>query len=177
MGRVLGLVFALLIAGISLSAADGTFRGRVIEPPDNTPSLPGWIYVQGRNRMLRRVEVAHAVVVFGEGVPSSQRHKCNSECLSAGQDVRVTARQDSAGEWRAKRVEILHLATHVAGANERTASLRNLIPELSLKRITNSADTASQRLQDKSADTCMSERYNGRVLERVPFLAGVCYEI
>lgn len=168
MGRVLGLVFGLLISGMPLCAADGTFRGRVIEPPENTPSLPGWIYVQGRNRMLRRVEVAHAVVVFGDEVPSSQRHKCNSECLSAGQDVRVTARQDSSGEWRARRVEILHLATHMAGANERTASLRNLIPRPSFRQITNSADVASQRLRDKSADTCMSERYNGRVLERGP---------
>ena len=47
----------------------------------------------GQNRMLRRVEVSHAVIVFGESVPASQHHKCNSECISAGQEVRVTARQ------------------------------------------------------------------------------------
>ncbi|HEY7404509.1 MAG TPA: hypothetical protein VIB39_13370 [Candidatus Angelobacter sp.] len=175
MGRVLGLIFALLISGLSLTAADGTFRGQVIEPPENTPTVPGWIFVQGRNRMLRRVEVAHAEVVFGEGVPSSQRHKCNSECLSAGQDVRVTARQDSAGEWRAKRVEILHLATHMAGATNKTASLLDLIPKTSLRGITNSANYASQHLQDKSKDTCISQRYNGCVLKRAS-LAGVCYE-
>lgn len=176
MGTVLGLIFALLISGLPLSAADGTFRGKVIEPPDNTPLVPGWIFVQGKNRMLRRVEVAHAEVVFGDEVPSSQRHKCNSDCLSAGQDVRVTARQDSAGEWRAKRVEILHLATHMAGATSRTASLLNLTPQLYLKRITNSAIYASHHLRDKSTDTYMLQRYNGRVFKRVPFLAGVCYE-
>ena len=57
--------------------------------------------------MLRRVEVAHAQIVFGEDVPVSQRRKCNAACLSPGQEVRITACQDSAGEWRAKRVEIL----------------------------------------------------------------------
>ncbi len=175
-GWVLGVICGLLISGIPLFAADGTFRGKVIEAPENTPSVPGWIFVQGRNRMLRRVEVAHAEVVFGEEVPSSQRHKCNSECLSAGQDVRVTARQDSAGEWRAKRVEILHLATHVAGEANRTASLLNSTPKLSLARITNSANCASQHLRDKPTYTCMSQRYNGRVLVRVPLLVGVCYE-
>jgi hypothetical protein len=173
MGGVLGFIFGLLISCMPVSAADGTFRGKVIEPPENTPTVPGWIFVQGRNRMLRRVEVAHAEVVFGDEVPSSQRHKCNSDCLSAGQDVRVTARQDSAGEWRARRVEILHLATHVAREGERTASLLNLTPESIRERITNSANCASQRLRDKSTDTCILERYNGRVLKRVPFLAGV----
>lgn len=177
MGWMLCLIFALLISGTPASATDGTFRGRVIDPPDNAPLAPGWIFVQGKNRMLRRVEVAHAVVVFGDDVPSSQRHKCDSECLSAGQEVRVTAQQDSAGEWRAKRVEILHLANQVAGAPERTASLPNLTPELSLSGITNTGNCASHPERDKSiAEACMSQRYNGRVLKRVPFRAGVCYE-
>lgn len=127
--------------------------------------------------MLRRVEVAHAEIVFGEEVPSTQHRKCNSDCLTPGQEVRVTAQQDSAGEWRAKRVEILHLATEVAGANQKTASLLNLTPLLSLKRITNSDSCASHPIRDKSKDTCISQGYNERVLKRVPFLAGVCYEI
>jgi hypothetical protein len=101
MDWILVLTCAMLLSSPQLSAVDGTFRGKVIEPPANQPLVPGWIFVQGRNRMLRRVEVAHAIVVFGEGIPAHQRHKCNAECLSAGQEVRVTARQDSAGEWRA----------------------------------------------------------------------------
>jgi hypothetical protein len=177
MGWMSCLIFGLLISGIPVFAADGTFRGRVIDPPDNTLLAPGWIFVQGKNRMLRRVEVAHAVVVFGDDVPSSQRHKCDSECLSAGQEVQVTARQDSAGEWRARRVEILHLANQVARAPEKAASLLNLTPELSLRGITNTGNCASQPLRDKSiTDACMSQRYNGRVLKRVLFRAGVCYE-
>jgi len=166
-----------LMSGIPLSAADGTFRGKVIDPRENTPTVPGWIVVQGRNHMLRRVEVAHAVIVFGEEIPSHQRRKCNSDCLSPGQEVQVTARQDSAGEWRAKRVEILHLATEVAGANQKTASLLNLTPLVPLREITNFDSCASHPIRDKSKDTCISQRYNGRVLKRVPFLAGVCYEI
>lgn len=176
-GWMVCLIFVLLMSCIPLSAADGTFSGKVIDPPENTPHVPGWIFVQGRNRMLRRVEVAHAVVVFGEEIPSSQRRKCDSECLTPGQEVRVTARQDSSGEWRAKRVEILHLATEVAGANQKTASLLNLTPPLSRRGITNSDSCASHPIRDKSKDTCRSQRYNERVLSRVPFLAGVCYEI
>jgi hypothetical protein len=34
------------------------------------------------------------------------------ECLTPGQEIQVTAEQDSSGEWRAKRIEILKLATH-----------------------------------------------------------------
>ena len=106
---VLCLVLGLLAANPA-SAAEGTFRGRVVDPPANERAVPGWIFVQGKNQMLRRVEVAHAQIVFGEDVPVSQQRKCKAECLSPGQEVRVTASQDAAGEWRAKRVEILRLA-------------------------------------------------------------------
>jgi hypothetical protein len=52
--------------------------------------------------------------VFGNEVPASQQHKCRMECLEVGQEVRITAEQDANGEWRAKRVEILHLITNRA---------------------------------------------------------------
>ena len=103
---VLLLIFALILP---TWAVDGTFQGRVINPPANEPQSQGWIYVQGRNHILRRVEVSHANIVFGEGVPVSQRHACSMDCLMAGQEIRVTAEQDRSGEWRAKQVEILKL--------------------------------------------------------------------
>lgn len=109
---VMALVFALLLAPPRGFAVDGMFQGRVVAPPVSVPLKPGWIFVQGRNRMLRRVEVAHAVIVFGTGVPASQRHSCRMECLEVGQEVRVIAEQDSNGEWRAKKVEILRLITN-----------------------------------------------------------------
>lgn len=94
--------------------AEGTFQGKVVDPPVSESSLPGWIFVQGRNHLLRRVEVAHAVIVFGPQVPPSQRRQCSLDCLAVGQEVRVTAEQDSSGEWRARRVEILRLTTSSA---------------------------------------------------------------
>lgn len=111
--RALAICLLLpLLFGVApvLNAADGTFVGEIV---DSTPeaSLPqGWIFVQGRNHMLRRVEIAHATVVFSQQVPADQRRKCGPECLEAGQEIRVTAAQDASGEWRAKRVEILRLA-------------------------------------------------------------------
>ncbi|HEY6250180.1 MAG TPA: hypothetical protein VI685_09470 [Candidatus Angelobacter sp.] len=111
--RVTAVWFLLLFIGVPVWAVDGTFQGRVIDPPSNQPLRYGWIYVQGRNHMLRRVEVSHAHIIFGDNVPVSQRRKCNVECLTAGLEVRVTAEQDGAGEWRAKQVEILKLTTRV----------------------------------------------------------------
>ncbi len=112
--RVLSLAFVMLFAFQSAFAADGTFLGKVIDPPAGAPVASGWIYVQGKNNMLRRVQVAHAVILFGEDVPASQRRKCNAECLSPGQEVRVTAHQDTSGEWQAKQVEILKITTKIA---------------------------------------------------------------
>jgi hypothetical protein len=123
---VLCLIFMTLFAVPLAIAADGTFLGKIVDPPANAPDAPGWIFVQGRNHMLRRVEVAHAEVLFGEDIPVSQRHKCNSECLSSGQEVRVTAHQDSDGEWRAKRVEILKIANKTAESSLTSRNTWNL---------------------------------------------------
>jgi len=110
-----GCFFLLLLSTLpSGFAVEGTFEGRIVDAPPNEPLPHGWIFVQGRNRLLRRVEVAHAVVVFGGGVPASERRKCGPECLEQGQEIRVTAEQDSDGEWRARRVEILRLPANRA---------------------------------------------------------------
>jgi len=111
------LLTGVLLVGVVLSfpisgrATDGTFQGKVVEPPASEQVPEGWIFIQGGNRMLRRVEVSHAIVVLGPDIPSSQRRKCGWECLAPGQEIRVTAEQDGAGEWRAKRVVILRLPT------------------------------------------------------------------
>jgi hypothetical protein len=107
--RVLCFGFVLVIGFSTSFAADGTFRGKITDPPGNVPAVKGWIFIEGMNHMLRRVEVAHAQIVFGEEVPASEHRTCNSDCLKPGQEVRVTAHQDSAGEWRAIRVEILKI--------------------------------------------------------------------
>jgi hypothetical protein len=113
--RILGtglLLSLLVLAPRPATAAEGVFQGKVIDPPVDEQVPSGWIFVQGRNHLLRRVEVAHAVIVFGQQVPPSQRRDCGVECLEVGQEIRVIAEQDASGEWRARRVEILRLTTN-----------------------------------------------------------------
>src|SRR5258708_9605018 len=87
---VLSLAFGLLIWVPTAFAVDGTFRGKIADLPANEPVVKGWIFVEGRNKMLRRVEVAHAEIVYGEEGPPSERPKCNSDCLSTGQEVKIS---------------------------------------------------------------------------------------
>lgn len=123
---VVSLAFGLLLLSSAVFAVEGTFRGKIADPPANEPAVKGWIFVEGRNQMLRRVEVAHAEIVYGEEVPASrQRHNCNSDCLIKGQEVRITAHQDESGEWRAKRVEILKITTQTTQKRLRAGSLPN----------------------------------------------------
>jgi hypothetical protein len=122
---VLSLAFVLQVGVPIALAVDGTFRGKIADPPANEPPVKGWIFVEGRNGMLRRVEVAHAEIVYGEEVPASQRHNCNSDCLNAGQEVRITAHQDASGEWWAKRVEILKLTTQTSETRLKVEALPN----------------------------------------------------
>jgi hypothetical protein len=123
---VVSLAFVLLL-GAAAFAVDGTFRGKIADPPSNVPAVKGWIFVEGRNRMLRRVEVAHAEIIYGDEVPASnQRHSCNSDCLIKGQEVRITAHQDASGEWRAKRVEILKVGVQSTGKRLSAGSLLTL---------------------------------------------------
>ncbi|HEX4605780.1 MAG TPA: hypothetical protein VH724_17395 [Candidatus Angelobacter sp.] len=129
---VLSLALGLLSGGSSAFAVDGTFRGKVVDTPASETAVSGWIYVQGRNHMLRRVEVAHAAIVFGEDIPVSQQRKCNSECLRAGQEVRITAHQDTSGEWRAKQVEILKITYSNSRNTPENSRFTKLYPFLSI---------------------------------------------
>ena len=104
------LLIGVLLLQASAFAADGTFQGKVVDPPASEQARTGWIFIQGPNRSLRRVEVTHAVVTLGPEVAHKGKRKCDWECLAVGQEIRVTAGQDAAGEWRAKRVEILRMA-------------------------------------------------------------------
>jgi hypothetical protein len=108
--RVAILLLTMNVLSAALYATDGTFQGTVVDPPASEQARPGWIFIQGPNRSLRRVEVSHAVVTLGPQVARHQKGKCGWECLAVGQEIKVTADQDAAGEWRAKRVEILRLA-------------------------------------------------------------------
>jgi hypothetical protein len=147
---VLSLALGLFFVDLPAFAVDGTFRGKVVDPPANQEAVPGWIFVQGKNRMLRRVEVAHAEIIFGDDIPASQKRRCNSECLSPGQEVRVTARQDKTGEWWAKQVEILKITTRMAETPLKVATLPNFTGFSSLCQITNTGGFRIASLTEKS---------------------------
>jgi hypothetical protein len=139
---VVSLAFGLLLSSPIAFAVDGTFSGKIADPPASEPAVKGWIFVEGRNKMLRRVEVSHAEIVYGEEVPtSSQQHKCNSDCLIKGQEVRITAHQDATGEWRAKRVEILKMTTQTTEKRLRAGTLPNFIPFGASCEVTNPYDS------------------------------------
>ncbi len=87
----------------------GIFQGRIYQPASS--SVPqGWIFVLGRNHMLRKVEISQATVVYAESVPTGQRADHPHSALVDGTEVRITAEQDKSGEWRASRVEIIKLS-------------------------------------------------------------------
>jgi hypothetical protein len=110
-GWAWSLLLMFLAISSSVFAADGMFQGTIVKPPDQKQAASGWIFVEGRNRVVRRVDVAHAVIVPPAGASSGEGGKCGPECLAVGQEVRVTAEQDASGEWHARRVEILRPAS------------------------------------------------------------------
>jgi hypothetical protein len=135
------LSIAFVVVGTPTAfAVDGTFSGKIADPPANEPVVKGWVFVKGRNQMLRRVEVAHAEVVFGDEVPASERHKCNPDCLSTGQEVRITAHQDASGEWRAKRVEILRVTPPTSETRLKAGTLPNFTRFSASPQVTNPED-------------------------------------
>lgn len=102
--RVFALILALAILAV---ATPGSFRGTIV---DNPGAAKGWIYVQGRNGTARRVEISRAKILYDEDVPATERRPQPQDALTPGAEVRVTAEQDSDGEWHASQVEILKAA-------------------------------------------------------------------
>lgn len=92
---------------VLMAGTPGSFRGTIVDGPS---AVTGWIYVQGRNGMARRVEIAHARVAYDEEVPAAERRPKAEDGLVIGAEVRVTAEQGSDGEWRASEIEILKTA-------------------------------------------------------------------
>jgi hypothetical protein len=100
------LMIFLLLAALAY-ATEGSFRGTLITPPDTEPT-DGWLYVKGRNGLVRKVEVSNAHVSYSEE-PSSTGKQTAADKLEPGTEVRVTAEQDSTGQWRASEVEVINL--------------------------------------------------------------------
>ncbi len=87
------------------AATPGIFRGTLVRGP----ARPGWIYVQGRNQLIRPVDASRAHVSYQENIPTPRRKRNPAESLVEGVEVRVMAVQDGHGDWRATEIEILKL--------------------------------------------------------------------
>jgi hypothetical protein len=109
MERILALVSVLALSVAVFAGTPGIFQGRVYQ--DEKPT-PGWIYVQSRNGMMRKVGVSRARVSYADSVAAADRAADPAQDLVNGAEVRVTAEQDAAGEWRASRVEIIKIQHH-----------------------------------------------------------------
>lgn len=105
-----GIVFWTLLLVLPLcadsGATPGIFRGVLVEDPSGSQSA-GFIYLRSRNGNVRRVEASKAVVAYDESVPKEKQTQGAQQALKPGADVRVTAEQQSDGEWHASRIDIL----------------------------------------------------------------------
>lgn len=98
-----------LTLAVTALASPGIFTGELIPAPE--PASGGaWLYVKGRNSMVRRVDIASAKVFYAESVAKRDRREKATESLLPGAQVRVTADQNAKGEWRAQEVEITRIA-------------------------------------------------------------------
>lgn len=108
----MGKRFALLMISFgllsiaALAQTPGSFRGYIVEGPKAKQSS-GWIFVQGKNGMLRRVEIARADIHYDESFPENRRQDSPRGALKPGIEVRVTASQGKDGEWHASVIEIM----------------------------------------------------------------------
>jgi hypothetical protein len=102
------VVVILVLLTPALGATPGIFVGTIYRPAD-VRSEPGWLFIQGRKGMLRRVEISGAQVVYSKAVARRQRMQDPSQSLTHGVEVQVTAEPDGEGDWRAIRIEILRL--------------------------------------------------------------------
>ena len=101
------LMLCLLMALPGVAGPVGMFQGELMGGPQ-----AGWLYVKGRNGMLRRVAIGKARIVYGRAVPLGLRDPNPSDDLIKGAVVKVTAEQGPDGEWRAREVVLVHLSAN-----------------------------------------------------------------
>ena len=103
-------LFLLVFACGLYAGPSGTFLGTLVSS-STSHSEARWIYVKGKNDVIRRVEISAAKVAYADNVPREQRKQPAADGLEPGAEIRVTASQDENGEWRASRIEITAAAT------------------------------------------------------------------
>ena len=101
------LVLISIVSGIAFATV-GSFRGKIVSAPTGQ-ARAGWVFVQGPNGRLRLVDIRKAEFAFDEDFHPPADLSPSAKLLLQGAEVRVVGEQ-SDGEWRAIRVEIIHLA-------------------------------------------------------------------
>ncbi|HEY3929904.1 MAG TPA: hypothetical protein VGL89_16150 [Candidatus Koribacter sp.] len=106
------VLWAIVVAfGAVLAAIAGTlgsFAGTVVTAPSQSGP---WLYVEGHDHGIRRVNVSTAKIRYDDEVPAAERHDPVPTTLPAGTYVRVLAEQGPDGEWKATEVDILKPGT------------------------------------------------------------------
>ena len=109
MSRLRTACVLLVILGWSAAFATiGSFRGKIVAAPSGQ-ARDGWVFVQGPNGRLRLVDIRKAEFAFDEDFRAPADLSPSAKLLLQGAEVRVVGEQQN-GEWRAMRVEIIHLA-------------------------------------------------------------------
>ena len=72
--RRAGLVLLTLCLTVLplMAATPGTFRGVVVDAPASS-RIDGWIFIKGKNGMLRKVEIKTASVHYEDTFPAAKR--------------------------------------------------------------------------------------------------------
>ncbi len=103
------LAITAFVSSAFAGSITGVFQGTVVQLPSAKPAKTRWLYVQGKNGVIRRANIAKAIIEYDEDFPAKRRHKLASDSLIKAAVVRVTAEQDEArgGEWQATNVLIV----------------------------------------------------------------------
>jgi len=102
------LAAAFAIVGAGWAGTLGSFAGIVVVGP---PEPGHWLYVEGHDHGIRRVNVTAARIHYGSDVPADARREPIPDVLPAGTYIRVHAEQGPDGEWHAAEIEILEPPT------------------------------------------------------------------
>ena len=102
------MLLLLLAGSVAAFGTIGSFRGKIVTAPAGQ-AREGWVFVQGPNGRLRLVDVRKAEFAFDDDLRAPADLSPSAKLLLQGAEVRVVGEQ-SDGEWRALRVEIIRLA-------------------------------------------------------------------
>lgn len=102
------LLWSLLGSLAFASGVVGMFQGKIVQAKGQQPSAE-ILFVQGRNGMVRKVNISQAKVEYDEDVPAADRLKRPADSLRQNTVVRITAEQTEAQDalWKASEVLII----------------------------------------------------------------------